>query len=307
MMELKSEEKKPTDNTKKGVTRIICGSVLLVLQLLSTIGGIRAGSLYTPSPPSTVLQLVYDMIVCASSNWAGILGAILLISGLLAYRKSKEAVACGHSVPTVETPDNVPAEPADEAPAETFAVEIVQEPEVVQPSAPSRTKARYCKHCGSPIDPTTRQCTGCGKQYFRLPIIKGQHIAILLAALLCTTASLALVAQRTNYEAQIADLNTQIAELKNINNERVDTYNDLQRELSAKENLVESLNGRIDALNEEIDYYDEHVAFVPNDSSGLYHTYDCWRWSWNRTRYYQILSVEAAQERGFTPCPKCCD
>jgi hypothetical protein len=32
------------------------------------------------------------------------------------------------------------------------------------------SKNRFCKKCGSIVDPKTKKCMGCGKQYFKLPL-----------------------------------------------------------------------------------------------------------------------------------------
>jgi len=39
--------------------------------------------------------------------------------------------------------------------------------DAIQTSHPvSKVAVKYCSRCGNAIDPTTKKCTGCGKQYF---------------------------------------------------------------------------------------------------------------------------------------------
>lgn len=40
-------------------------------------------------------------------------------------------------------------------------------PVVTTKASQKKSKQRYCKLCGQPIDNTTKKCTGCGKQYFK--------------------------------------------------------------------------------------------------------------------------------------------
>lgn len=171
------------------------------------------------------------------------------------------------------------------------------------------SKARYCKLCGGPIDPQTRKCTGCKKQYFRPPVFGDKHLFIASTAVLCAVVVLLLflfVNQRSKYEAQIQELNAQVSELKVSNNEHVDTINDLQRELAGQENIIESKDERIDNLNEEIEFYDRNVVIIFDDGSGIYHKYDTFCTLFINSDFW-IYNTEAAKSRGYEPCPTCCD
>lgn len=70
--------------TRQGKIRIVLGTVLLLLQGFSIWGNYVARTLYVPIPTSTA-QLAFDLIFLISSNFIGIIGLILLISGLIAF------------------------------------------------------------------------------------------------------------------------------------------------------------------------------------------------------------------------------
>jgi len=79
--------------------------------------------------------------------------------------------------------------PAAPTPAPTSV--SAPKPTYAPPPAPApAVKTVYCRLCGHPIDSETKQCTGCGKQYFRgirpmtfLCIVMG--LAILALAVTC--------------------------------------------------------------------------------------------------------------------------
>lgn len=89
---------------KKGVVRIVLGSILIILQVMSVVGNALAGT-------DTSIQLsfdsissfMYDIIFLASYFFVGIVGVILLTSGLVARYKTDSP-----SNAEVATPDVSP-------------------------------------------------------------------------------------------------------------------------------------------------------------------------------------------------------
>lgn len=75
---------------KKGVVRIVLGSILIILQVMSVVGNTLAGkgSSIQISFDSIAL-FVYDLIFLVSYFFVGIVGAILLVSGLIARCKGE--------------------------------------------------------------------------------------------------------------------------------------------------------------------------------------------------------------------------
>lgn len=64
--------------------RILIGSAMIILQLLSYAGSSNSGA--QPAPVS-IGQFVYDLIFFLFYNATGIIGAILLIWGIIAKHK----------------------------------------------------------------------------------------------------------------------------------------------------------------------------------------------------------------------------
>ena len=71
---------------KRGIVRIIFGIILVILQLMSIAGNAKAGIGIQISFDSLAVFL-YDLIFLVSSNCVGIIGIILLVSGVRAYTK----------------------------------------------------------------------------------------------------------------------------------------------------------------------------------------------------------------------------
>jgi len=57
-------------------------------------------------------------------------------------------------------------------------------PHIAPAVAPPKTsKQRFCKYCGGAIDPETKKCTSCGKQFFRLPKTTSNKLIIAIVVL----------------------------------------------------------------------------------------------------------------------------
>ncbi len=75
---------------KKGKVRIIIGFILVLLQLLSVLGNAKSGAKISLSFDNPNIFL-YDLIGLFSYFLVGIIGVVLLVSGLIAYnRRPKE-------------------------------------------------------------------------------------------------------------------------------------------------------------------------------------------------------------------------
>lgn len=192
-------------------------------------------------------------------------------------------------------------------------------PTITDPAAPAPAtpKLRYCKHCGSPIDPATHQCTGCGKQYFRPPVLRKKHLALSAGVLACAVFAIltfSLASRLNAAQSQISELNTEIAELKhsvqqyehNIKSYATnESYYDKQ--LKAKTKRIDELLDENAMYREYLDYCEYYCAYITitggKISSSIYHRLDC--------PYTEaadslgILYIEFLESRDFTPCPYC--
>ena len=165
--------------------------------------------------------------------------------------------------------------------------------------------SRYCSKCGHVVDPVMKKCTGCGKQYF-----KGISWKVVLTSLLCVLLVASVVGNVLLYIE-----NTDLKEAKNA----------FQQENWSLESDIDWLEAEVDKLEKDIkelekengqyyDYYsetfdklaffDEYVVFVEDDGTYLYHKYECSNFVAN---YFWAYNVEAAIDKGYEACPKCCD
>lgn len=152
-------------------------------------------------------------------------------------------------------------------------------------------KMKYCSRCGSVIDNKTKTCTGCGKQYFRGFRFTKFSITVIALALVIATVSTLCVLQYVNTQ-----------ELK-------DEISDLERQVSTKQSTINRLENEVDDLESDLwDYkdlarfVDNHVVFVENDGSDLYHKFDCYKFKGNS---FWVYNTEKAVQFDFSPCPNC--
>lgn len=55
---------------------------------------------------------------------------------------------------------------------------------------------------------------------------------------------------------------------------------------------------------QKLEFFDEHVVFVEDDGTDLYHKYDCYRFKGD---YFWAYNIENAIYIGYEPCPRCCN
>ena len=255
---------------------------------------------------------VVAVIQTAAREAGLILGAIpaMLLFGLAWWSAKKlcalwdqrQAEKVAFAVSESPVPDPLPTE---------------QEPATSAP-APATPKLRYCKLCGAPIDPVTRKCTDCRKQYFRPPVLHKKHLAIAAGVLACaavvflvTNLVSSLASQKDAAQAQIDDLNARITELEEKVTEQERQINVYKRnessylgQLASKDDTIENLREKNNLMSYEIAFYDRHVVFVADDGTKKYHNYSC---EYLDLSYFWAYNTEAAEDRGYKPCSHCCD
>ncbi|WP_347072323.1 zinc ribbon domain-containing protein [Intestinimonas butyriciproducens] len=152
------------------------------------------------------------------------------------------------------TPPVSPTPPSSEITEEAPKTVIAP---TVQATAPAPTavpvsqndkKSAFCKKCGSAIDPNTKKCSGCGKQYFNaqktVPIV-------LLSVLLITSIGLNIL-QYLQGQAAIETVATQTTQIEKLEKE-VSTQ---KSTISSQKSTISSQKNQIAALEEKGGYFD---------------------------------------------------
>lgn len=76
----------------------------------------------------------------------------------------------------------------------------------------------------------------------------------------------------------------------------------LQRELTRTQETIRGMERQLDSLREKTEFFDTHIVFIQEDNTGLFHSYDCEKF----TRHgYRAYNKQQAVSLGYTPCPHC--
>lgn len=160
------------------------------------------------------------------------------------------------------------------------------------PVAEKKSK-KYCSRCGNPIDPDTKKCRGCGKQYFKgIPWKKFLGIITIL--------SFALNVHFYFKTMELTDINALLETENGTLKEEIDGLKFDIYELKTRKGELER---KLDTYAEEIAFYDEYIVFVADDGSRLYHNYDC-AFFQNCTSFW-VYGFEEAERKGYKPCSLC--
>lgn len=128
-----------------------------------------------------------------------------------------------------------------------------------------KPKIRYCTRCGNVIDPDTKKCTGCGKQYFRG--FRLRTILFVLSLIISLVCNCHLYKSNTTLQSELENLNQTYNNLEQI-------YNDLILENSNLSNTIINLKEELFTLQnqsyiyaEKIRFYDKHIVFIVDSNS----------------------------------------
>ena len=168
--------------------------------------------------------------------------------------------------------------------AEYLVAEQFGEKYIPKEKQDKKIKIKYCSQCGSQIDPVTKKCTGCGKQYFRgLRFTKFSIAVIALASVIAIVSTLGFLQYINTQElkAEISDLESQV---KN------------------KQSIIDSLQSQVWDNEELVDFVNNYVVFVEDDGTNYYHKYECYRFKGD---YFWAFNIEAARDKGYKACPYC--
>jgi hypothetical protein len=179
-------------------------------------------------------------------------------------------------------------------------------------SSISKEKIVYCKQCGSPLD-ENKKCTGCGKQYFKIPKIKTTTIIVsvfLVIVCLLGLGCLYLTQQNIMLKEEIDTVNEKysIAE-KNYKNQLKEKdklqskYDELEKKYDKQVATNESLRENLYNYKLTAEVWDEYGAVTIDSDYKYYHTYTCDRIKSAENNY--LCTKWDAEDMGYKPCPDC--
>lgn len=178
---------------------------------------------------------------------------------------------------------------------ETESKETIRTPQIqnteIRTDSCRPSKKKYCSRCGMIIDISTHKCTGCGKQYFKG--VPWKRLSIVMLSIFFAASVVANVFLCVNNR----DLVTDVRYLEKRNDRLEDDVDDLQEELDQFYDYYEETFNKIA-------FFDRVVVFIEDDGTNRYHKYDCDQFIGNS---FWAYNVEAAESKGFDPCPICCE
>lgn len=167
-----------------------------------------------------------------------------------------------------------------------------------QSPPPSQKRIKYCSRCGKPINPTTKKCQGCGKQYFKGISMKTVAPYVLLfIAVSSLVCNICLFYRIDDQTSTINKQQTEIATYKK-------KVGDLEDQVDELEKDKDTWYSYWKRNHDKVDFIDAGVVFIDNDNSGLYHKYECSKFVGEN---YWVYNLEYAQYLGYKPCSRCID
>jgi len=162
------------------------------------------------------------------------------------------------------------------------------------------TSKSFCTKCGSLIDPMTHLCPRCDRRAPEPPKPKnGKFIVVIIILAVLTTLLLGLnVVQFFRTSGNVSDIN----DLQREITEKEETINQLNETISSNEQTMNDQLDTIMDLEGKLYFYEEHVVVVSDDNTNLYHKYGCADFD---SSYFWAYNTEAAVSHGFSACYKC--
>lgn len=174
------------------------------------------------------------------------------------------------------------------------------------PVKPTKGKQRYCKFCGSSIDRDTKKCTGCGKQYFRLPSARKNGRAYKIALFISFLIIAFCIFSNCKYQYQNTQLTTKIVELEGTvqtlqeqqvsDQQLIDKYRKSNAKNSAK---VYDLSLENEKMKPIYNYCKKHYV-ATEERRRQYHDLDCFAIS--DYGVSGLYTESAAKSRGYSKC-----
>lgn len=133
------------------------------------------------------------------------------------------------------------------------------------------SKSNICKICGGTVDPKTKVCTTCGKQYFKISVTLISLIAVSVIALILAVFSVTKISA-------------------------------LNKTIDSQESTIQTLNNELDTYQDKIDFMDQYVVIEIEGDNTYYHKYGC---PSIKGKTFWIFNISAAKSQGYIADPAC--
>lgn|GEM_PF-2933510 len=179
-------------------------------------------------------------------------------------------------------------------------------------------KKRFCKNCGAEIPAGEKKCPRCKKEKKSNRIFKvflgGLAIVTIIAlGVFCVYQWMEI----DDLQSKNSKLNSEIVSLKATNKEldnEVVSLKTTNKNLSNENKDLQKEIGTLKIISDgywdmwyKVRFYEEYVVFVPNNKTKKYHTYGCDDFDEDYEGTFWIYSVRSAKADGYKACSKCID
>ena len=254
---------------KKGTARIGLGCTLIVLQILSIMGNIKTGVSFSFSFAS-IPSFLYSLMFALGYYFVGLLGAIMLLSGLSVKRKSfKESEQPSPQTSSGECEHISSADKYTESNHAHLVKVYTKETHHVSNQSPN---------------------TACPSSSNPAPIRKPRHkvwfIVFLVLFVVSLVGNVFLCISNTTLSKEISSQQTNISEL-------------------SKEKAHYLYLWEI--CQDKVDFYEARIV-ICESTQKLYHSIDCSTALSILAKYgidYFYLDIEVAEQYGYSPCDSC--
>lgn len=246
----------------------IAGIILIFLGLYSFLTQLTTGAFDGMDFPYILGSVVIDLLLI----WGGV--------ALLIRAKAKDRMQLKHNYSMILT--------------STIKNE--------KPHA-GRQVSRFCKRCGSQIDPETKKCTGCGKQY---PYFSEKLFWRVFTPVICIVLAIVIILQYNNNQLWINAYNDQqdrITKQAQKIEDQEDTISIYESDINDKLSKISALEQGNEELRDKTNFMDYYIVIVGADEK-YYHKYGCPRL--NKSTFL-AFNIDAAKGEGYKPCPYCCE
>lgn len=176
------------------------------------------------------------------------------------------------------------------------AAAVTPELPQIKVKKPKQKKNRFCKLCGSLIEPQSKCCTGCGKKYFKIRIPK-KYIYPAVSILIIIGLSVGFIYQ-TYQKNQILEQKNSALEYKQS------TIDSLRGEIDRLESEQESAVKILKLSIEKAAFLDKYIAIIETGTGNVYHKHGCEELEENSS--FIAYNIKIAEAKGYKPCTKCC-